>query len=148
MNDTPQSNTSHVSQNIVCGEEGSSTPSAGPTIQSTIFNLRKNTSHCRQLLRDKRQKIREERSAIYNLEDRFCKLIPSSFTQIAALDIESADDVHSELVRKREDLAKLISDYDLAEQEYDKVELQLEQEETKWEELTAKAVPRLSNREP
>lgn len=121
--------------------------SALPTKKVGVSALRQDAFRRRRSLKEKRQILKDERSAVSDLEARFTKLISGPLMQNSAIDKASIESLHLELVRKREGLEKLMDNYDQAERDYDEIELELEEAEEKVESLIEDALPRLRHGE-
>lgn len=124
--------------------------SEDPTIRSALATkeagvsaLRQEAFRRRQSLKQKRQILRDERSAVGALEARFTKLISGPLMQNSAIDKASIESLHLELVRRREGLGELMDNYDQAERDYNEIELEFQEAEEKVESLIEDALPRL-----
>lgn len=138
---TPSSpDTSHQSSPNVYHPD---TDSSWLELRGKITSLMEDLSRLRHRLRVRRQDLRDERSAVDGMEARFSNAIYNPLTQEIAPHRESLEGLHTELVRRKETLDKLLKDYDQSEHEFNEVETQLQGAEERLEDCAAKFVPPL-----
>lgn len=101
-----------------------------------FVNLLEGLYRRRLTLKEKRNEIREERLYLDGLENKLLSFISRTLTLGAALEQSLIQDLHTEIVAKKDELGSLQYEYDQAEEDYDAAEAVLvEQEDVENENL-------------
>ena len=130
---------------VYSNSEDPTVRAALPTKKVGVWALRQDAFRRKRSLKEKRQILKDERSAVSDLEVRFTKLMYDPLMQNSAMEKASIQSLHLELVRRREGLEKLMGNYDQSERDYNEMESELQEAEEKHETLIEDASPRFPN---